>query len=732
LRSAGAVALLLAAALATPFALRVGVDNRIELWLDPAGETADRYARFREAFGSDELVVVAYEGREIFAADALAAQLEALERLEAVPHVARVSGVPAVWRDLFFEEAPPERLRAELLGTPFYRHLVVADDGRVAGLLVETAPPADAVGRRDLVHALDLAVAPLREHGFTVHLAGPPVLNAVLDETSAREALRSFPVAVAVSVVVLVALLRCWRAALAAVACAGLAILLAVGVVGASGRSLNMVTSALPSLLWVLTLSGMIYIVQSYRGFRTRLDRDGALAAALRETVLPCALAALTTALGFLSLLSASMRPVRELGAFAAAGMLLSLAVNLCVGPLLLRVLRVPGAEPSATRPAAWLRRVGEVGLRRPGPVLAAALLFALGTATSLGRIRIESDPLAFLPTDSATVRAYRAVGERLTGFYTLELVVETPSGWLDDASWPALERLADALAAQPGVARVLSPLDLLKQLGAWSQGGDPAAYALPADGRAAREIWAEHERAGGLTAFGLVGPDGRSVRLAALVNVMSSSRFLAIRDAAEQALAGLPAPLEGFATGVVLQLVEAQLSLVDTQLRSFATAFLTVFACILLGLRSAGLVLVSMPPNLMPIVVAFAGMALGGIPLDAATVMVASIALGIAVDDTVHFLSGYRRRRVEGLEPAAAVRATTAEVGSAMVVTALVASIGFLALVRSAFVPIRFFGILAGMTMIVAVLSDLLLVPAILVVGRRRGEELPARQGRG
>jgi predicted RND superfamily exporter protein len=117
--------------------------------------------------------------------------------------------------------------------------------------------------------------------------------------------------------------------------------------------------------------------------------------------------------------------------------------------------------------------------------------------------------------------------------------------------------------------------------------------------------------------------------------------------------------------------------------------------------------------------------MALAGIPLDAATVMVASIALGIAVDDTVHFLSGYRRRRVEGLSPAAAVRGTTAEVGSAMVVTALVASLGFFSLARSAFVPIRFFGLLAGMTMLVAVLSDLLVVPALLVA--RFGREEPA-----
>ncbi len=116
-----------------------------------------------------------------------------------------------------------------------------------------------------------------------------------------------------------------------------------------------------------------------------------------------------------------------------------------------------------------------------------------------------------------------------------------------------------------------------------------------------------------------------------------------------------------------------------------------------------------------------FAAMALAGIALDAATVMVAGVALGIAVDDTVHMLAAYRSKRGSGLNAALAARAAVAHVGPAMATTTLAACIGFFSLARSAFVPIRWFGLLAGIAMLVALAADVLVVPALLALSGRR-----------
>jgi len=702
------------------------IDNRMERWLDPDGPSARAWARFEEDFGSDAFVLVAYGGAaDPLAPEALAVAGEVLRALEAAPHVEAVLGPPALHRELF-DDADPAALRAEMRGSPFYRRFLLSEDGTTAGLVVATAPMQHPEAPRELVAAVRGAVTPLARAGFDVHVVGPPVLNVALDAASRREAQRSFPVAVALSVALLVRLFRCPRATAVAVIAAAATLALTFGAMALAGRTLDMVTSVLPSLLWVLSLAGAIHVLRRYQAWRAGGAglREG-LVGALEETAWPCTLAALTTALGFASLGAATMAPVRELGAFAAAGLCCSLAANLVLGPTLVRWLRVPAPRARAGAPEgggrAW-RTGRELPFRHPLAVAAGAVLLVAVSLAGIARVRVESDPLAFLPDDAPVARDYEAVARALTGYYALEVVVDVPSGWLDAAFWPAIEAVERRLAAEPGVVRVLSPLDLLRQL--QRQVDDAGRYRLPADGAAARALWSELDDRVPTRGFPLLADEGRRLRLAALVNVMPSGRLEAIEAAAHDALASLPAPLAGTVTGIVPRLVEAQRQLVETQVRSFGLAFATVFACLLAGLRSPRLVAVSVPPNLLPILAAVGAMGWAGIALDAATVMMASVALGIAVDDTVHVLAAYRDERGGGgIAPAAAARRAVARVGPAMAITTAAACTGFLALRLSDFLPIRWFGTLSALAMVVALLADAWLVPALLTgLGRRRG----------
>lgn len=713
----GAALVLAACAAAVPWALGVRVDNRIERWIDAGGTAARTYRTFRDRFGSDDFVLLAYGGRPLFEPESLEAQVEALEALEAIRGLSKPLGIPAVFRDLLGGE-DAELLRREVLETPFYRNFLVSPDGSMAGLLAPVADPEAPPG--PLVEALRGAGRVLERAGFEVHLVGPPVLNAALDRSSRSEALRSFPVAFGLALAVLVGLFRCLRATAVAALLAGLGILLTLGAMGLADRPLDMVTSVLPSLLFVLSLAANIHVLSRYRAHRGRgADPVPALARALAETARPCTLAAVTTAVGFASLLTARMEPVRALGALAAFGVLASLAVNLLVGPVLVALLDPPGAQP---RSASVFARLGQAvaGPRAGRRVAVLAGVLALLLLAGLARLRVESDPLTFLPSSSRTVRDYEAVARGLTGFYTLELMVETPGGWLDPARWPALDAVARELEARPDVARVLSPLDLLRLFHHLSRGPGLKTWALPATAGAARELLEDF--GGGLGDLRLAAEDGGAVRLAALVRVMPSDRFREIEAAARRALAALPEPWTGTATGIVLQLVDAQLGLVRTQVESFGIAFALIFACIAVGMRSLRLTAVSVPPNLLPILAALGAMGFSGIRLDAATVMVASVALGIAVDDTVHLLEAWRREREA--PPEVALGRALARVGPAMLVTTITACIGFAALLVSSFLPIRWFGALAALAMAVALAADLLLAPvlALWLAPRARG----------
>jgi predicted RND superfamily exporter protein len=178
-----------------------------------------------------------------------------------------------------------------------------------------------------------------------------------------------------------------------------------------------------------------------------------------------------------------------------------------------------------------------------------------------------------------------------------------------------------------------------------------------------------------------------------------------------------LPAPMAGVVTGLVPRMQGVQFRLINTQVKSFSVSFLMVFLCILIGLRSLAITGVSVLPNLLPILTVFIIMVAFDISLDAATVMVASISLGIAVDDCVHLLAAYRRGLLEGKDNHRAIREALRMVGPSITTTTITAVIGFLSLMQSHFVPIYYFGMLSGIAMVTALAAPLLLVPAVLAL---------------
>jgi predicted RND superfamily exporter protein len=251
----------------------------------------------------------------------------------------------------------------------------------------------------------------------------------------------------------------------------------------------------------------------------------------------------------------------------------------------------------------------------------------------------------------------------------------------------------------------------MLKLANTW-QGG---AYTLPTDAASLAALGTSMDEGARRQLQSMVTPDGRAVRLSLFVNVMNSTPFLHLQEAVQAQLKALPAEWHATATGIVPQLVDAQHALVQTQLESLGLSFLLVFVCIWVGLRSFRTMLLSIAPNVLPLVTGGITMYLLDIPLDAATVMAASVAMGIAVDDTVHLLATWRAKPAGGMSRSVHTAAVLEHIAPAMFIAAVVASIGFFALMQSAFLPIACFGLLSGITMLTAPWADFFLLPAIL-----------------
>lgn len=698
---------------------RLTIDNGIEQWVERDAD-AQRYADFRKDFGGDDDILMVYTGGGLLSEAALDLQIGVLQAIEAVPGVDSVKSIPSLFRDEFGAESA-EELEAELRSSPFYERVIVSPDRSTGGMIISGTAPVASAERRAYVAALKAAASPLRLVGWSVHWAGPIVLNAALDRESEREARRLLPVAATASCLILLLTLRSPRKVLAAFIVSGLSLVITLGLMGWLGLTMNMVTVALPPVLWVLSMAYMVHLLRYHetallegRGIRGAADR------ALSECAWPCLLAALTTSLGFFSLCTAGMAPVRELGVAGGIGIPVAFLVAMGLGPVLIVVLDLR-ATARAPR-TIWGSGAGIPGYERHGGrILWGAIVFTLIFSLLGTRVKTESNPLTFLDADHEVVRDAAVISEKFSGLYTLETILQLPGSWLDERNWPAIEAQVAQLSAEPGIARVISPLDYLKKLHQWSAGGAGEAYRLPENREAARQLVEAMSEEARQPLNSLVSPDGERIRLSSLVRVMDGAELLAIVARSDDALAVAPGGITGYHTGVVLRLVRAQFGLIQTQVNSLGLAVAVVFLCIWIGLRSIKLMLLSVAPNLLPIAGLFGAMGLFGIPLDPATVMVAAIAVGIAVDDTLHLLSSWRERIEGGEENRGALHAALEVNTPAMLATAMTACVGFLALGLSSFAPIRYFGLLSAGTMAVAVLADLWLLPVTVLMSESK-----------
>jgi len=669
-------ALLLSALAVLPLAAAAAglrPDNSLSVWFVEDDPALVAYRGFLRDFGNDEAVAVAWRAPAgVFAAEERALQARAVERLRALRGVDGVLAPAAL--------PPPAARRAGL----------VSDDGRTALMVVRMSARDDMDAlRAEVLDGVRRALAEtLGAAGRTTHLAGTGVLYDALNRQTIRDSALYLGLAFVVMTLLLRATLHRWRAVGIALAGPLAASAATLGLLGLSGRPFTQVTGVLPMLILVIGLTDAVHVVVHFYAARRGAPGESAREVAARtgaEMSVPCFFTSLTTALGFLALATSRMPVVRDLGLFAAAGVMLVWVLTLvaCTAGLALWDPAPPqeGARRRAERFLGALARGLPRWRRR---VLwgsaAASLLLAAGVL----RLEVNTYTLELLPPGHAVREDSRWI-ERNAGFYTpLEFLVRREDGRPLDAA--ALARVAEwRLRAErrPDVGRTFAATDL-------------------------------GERRGALSA------DGSTARVTAYVPMMSTREFAATARALEREGAAVLGPgVTVRAAGYLPLYLRIIDYVLESTLRGLVVAAGVVFAVLALLLRSLRLTAASVPANLFPVLLVFGVMGWTGIPLDLATATIGAIVLGIAVDDAIHFLFRYREERGGGAEPEQAVSATLGSAGVGMLLSSLVLTLGFAVLAASGSRSIAYFGIVAALAVAGALAADLLLLPALLL-GRR------------
>jgi len=695
---------------------------------DAASRAAER--RLRAAFPSGDTVLLAVTRDDLLSPSGLR-DLAALTRsVAALPGVGRVDSLTtaielapgpfgAEPRAVVDDPDDPEAARAAIDRNPVLDGLLVSRDRTTAGVLVEFEPGLDgaaAAARMSDLRALAAATAAPDE---TRRLTGTAVQKDAVARLVSRDQAVLLPASVAVLGLALAAWFRRRSAVVLPLAVTAIAVAWTLGLYALAGNELNPLTSLLPPLLMTVSVSTAVHVYARWASPEFAAGCPPATRA--RETVRvligPCFLTALTTALGLMSLTVADLPAVRRFGVYGAIGVLISFALNVTVLPVVLARLRPPEpGRPRGVRLDDAVARLAAFGVRRRRAVLAATLAVVAIAAAGAARIRNNTDLVAFLKPDEPLARDTRWIDAHLTGTAVLELMIERADGapWTGVDDVARLDRFERAVAGIDGVTGTLGLPDLLRAV-ARAETSDPDA-GVPDDAGALAAAFDLLDAAEDPTPVRRVRTaDGAAVRTLVRVHAMGSARAEALfAEVLARAASVLGSDVRVTAGGPFHAVATDSNRLVAGLVESVGLALATVLASLALLFRSPRVLVAAAVPNVVPVLATFGFMGFAGIDLSTGTAMIASVVLGIAVDDTIHWLARFR----EGGEGDVGARAVAASrlAGRPLAIASSVLVLGFWVGALGSFLPTIYFSLLTGATILAALACDLVVLPACLV----------------
>lgn len=695
------------------------IDTTTDSVLNTDSRAWEYYQESQSRFGGDQVVVVALPGPQAFSDDVLTKVKEfsgELEALEGVRRVDSLSTVPVIAAEpdgsLTLSpalELPVDsaEVRLRLREDRIAPRSLVSEDGTVFAInvLVEQ----NFADYKTIVDfARDLT------DGTRVWISGVPVFRSTASERTRRELLVFVPLTLVVSGgLIAFAYGSVWMMAIA-LAIGSVGTCVVVAAMGFLGVPLSLITLLLPSIMLALGCAYAIHMLSAARYSERNLPDDLALVA------LPVALSSLTTAIGFSAIGTVAIDEVRYVGGFGALGALALGAATLTVAPALLALSPPPSLRKPS--PLIGVRRniIIRVATEGGGKAILAwiAVLVALGLGAK--DIKVVSDPTQWFQRGSEVRDSYDSIGRRLSGISPVNVVIESSSGGsvVEPEPLMAVDGLTDYLESIAFVGKATSVRDPLRQI----HGGFTGDHSqpLPLMPSLAEQYLLLLESVDQIS--DLIVDDRSAANVLLRVNDNGSEALLKIRLLADEWWSEFgPEGFEVTTTGIMYEFARAQDEIAYGQLRGLALAFCAIGVTIFLALRNVRLALLAMIPNVVPTAMVFGVMGWFGMALDAGTVVIGSLALGIAVDDTIHLANGFHERVLQGLSPTDALSGAVDQIMHPVVLTTVAIALGFGLFGFSGFTLTRNVGLLLAGITIVCLLADLLLLPSLLVIGSKR-----------
>ena len=610
------------------------------------------------------------------------------------------------------------------LNEPLLSDRLVSKTGHVSGVNITMqlpgTNPMEAMEIATLVREM-AAEFSAKHPDLTLHLSGMVMMNNAFGEAALKDNSRLIPLMYGIVLVVLIFCLRSFTATLSVVLLIVFSIISALGLAIYAGVKLTPTSAMAPTVILTMAVADCVHLLITFlHNMRLGHEKKLAMQESLRINFQPIMLTSVTTAIGFLSLNFSDAPPFKDLGNIVALGVMIAFVLSITLLPALMTILPVRVKQKDELNNSA-MQHLASFVINHRKALLVGNTLLAVILISFIPRNEINDEFVKYFDQSIEFRRAADFLNDNLSGIYNIELSIDTGStGGISEPEFLAkVEQFKLWLQQQPEVVHVNSITDTFKRLNKNMHSDQQEWYKLPEERDLAAQYLLLYEMSlpYGLDLNDQINIDKSGIRVVASLKNLSTNQMLDIEQRIHNWIdLNLSEYTVNAASPVLMFSHIGQRNIIRMLIGSLA-ALVLISIILIAAFRSFKLGLISLIPNLIPAGMAFGiwGLIDGQVGLGLS--VVTGMTIGIVVDDTVHFISKYRRAKVEkGLSSEDAVRYAFSTVGVALWVTSLVLVSGFIVLSTSSFLMNSGMGLMTAITIAVALIMDFLFLPPILM----------------
>ena len=760
--------LLLLISLLTIFAFyemrNLRMDNSNEAFFLEGDPTKLLLDKFRDTFGNEDFVYVLIETGDFFEADTIRLIKKLAEDLE--EHVPYVKDMKFLGNVEFVEGVEggieisdligkiPETseemklIKQRAMNEPLYLDNLISRDGKTAAILLECEryPDEKADPRKEIPPAVYKVLDNPEYADLEMYAVGTPIIDYEMDEISAREMSLFGRICLGLQMLILLWVARGVRGVVTPLLVVILSVFWTLGLVGVLDWTLSLMVMMLPVLLICVGIGDSMHIISEFQDQQSRgLARREAIVKALALVGIPCLLTSITTAAGFLSFCGTVIKPARELGIYSAIGVIMAFLLSLIMVTIVFSfgkdkkkvsdlegspTWKVKEKETSTDRNDVFdrvLKGIVFFNLKYPKAILGIFILLTVLSVSGYRLIEVETNSIGFISMDLPLRQAYDYVDSHMGGSMSMEIMLDTgkKDGIKKIEFLREMEALQNYINHHPLTRKTTSVIDILKKMRRAVHENRMEYYTLPETSAQAVEYLFLYESSGGEGLDKQVSFNYDIARISAHTKSLNSKDVRTFTSDIDRFVKeNIDPSIKVEYTGTMPWVKAMSDYVAQGQKRSFILAFLAITCMMIIVLRSFKLGLISMIPNVFPVLISLGLMGFLGIYMSLPLMIMSPIIIGVAVDDTIHFFMRYRREfeRTGTYEKAA--KATLSTVGRPIMFTTMTLVAGFSVFGLSNMYNVVHFGLFAAFAFLWALLADFFLAPAMMLLFKPLGEE--------